>query len=226
MKQHPDRPYITLKFASSLDGYLDDRSPERRVFSSAADILAVAKLRAEVDAILIGAGTLRRDNPRLTLRDDVLRKEREHRGVPAEPRRVLLTKSGNISPAAALFSEGSGERVIYAPSSAHASLRASRLPAEIRIHDSRDDLGLLLSDLKTCGVNSLLVEGGAQVLHEFLSHGYFDRVRLARAPELLGPTGDLRIPNVANIEKHLHLETLQNLDGMSVLDYRRKEGGE
>ena len=64
-----NRPFVILKIATSLDGYLDDNSLKRIVFSSPADILEVDKLRAEADAILIGAETIRKDNPRLLIRE-------------------------------------------------------------------------------------------------------------------------------------------------------------
>ena len=64
---------VTLSFATTADGYLDDNSPERLMISTPGDWEAVMRLRAAHDAILVGAETLRRDNPALLLRDPAVR---------------------------------------------------------------------------------------------------------------------------------------------------------
>ena len=64
------RPYITLSCAMSIDGYLDSESPRRLAMSNAADFDRVDQLRAESDAVMIGASTVRRDDPRLLVRSE------------------------------------------------------------------------------------------------------------------------------------------------------------
>lgn len=70
------RPHVLLSAAQSLDGFLDDTSPERLVLSTEDDFAVVDRLRAEADAIFVGAGTVRADNPRLLVRSPELRKWR------------------------------------------------------------------------------------------------------------------------------------------------------
>ena len=100
------RPRITIKAAVSLDGCLDDLGPERRVFSGPEDLQVVMQLRARSDAVLIGAGTLRSDNPGLLVRDEELRAQRRRLGKGADPTKVCLSLSGNIDPALDFFTTG------------------------------------------------------------------------------------------------------------------------
>jgi len=65
----PARPYVLLSCATSADGYLDDASPRRLILSGPADLDRVDEVRAGCDAILVGAGTIRADDPRLLVRD-------------------------------------------------------------------------------------------------------------------------------------------------------------
>ena len=72
---------VTVSTAVSADGYLDDRSPDRLILSTPEDWAEVHRLRAACDAILVGAETIRRDNPSLLVGDEVLRRERIDRGA-------------------------------------------------------------------------------------------------------------------------------------------------
>ena len=96
----PDRPYTLISCCVSLDGYLDDAGPERLVLSSAADLDRVDAERAGCDAILVGAETVRRDDPRLLVRSDECRAARLARGQSLTPLRVTVTRSGDLDPAA------------------------------------------------------------------------------------------------------------------------------
>lgn len=76
---------VTVSTAVSADGYLDDRSPDRLILSTPEDWAEVHRLRAACDAILVGAETIRRDNPSLLVGDEVLRRERIDRGLSPDP---------------------------------------------------------------------------------------------------------------------------------------------
>src|SRR4051794_5666034 len=107
------RPYVVLSCATSIDGFLDDASPRRLVLSTAADPDRVDEVRASCDAILVGAGTLRADDPRLLVRSARRRGARVERGLPPSPAKVLLTASGEVDPSAAFFTAGDPERLVY-----------------------------------------------------------------------------------------------------------------
>src|SRR6201996_707237 len=96
----PTRPYVLISCAMSVDGRIDDTSPERLVLSGPADLARVDELRASCDAIVVGANTIRRDNPRLLIRDPGLRARRVAAGRSEHPVRVTLTSRGDLDPAA------------------------------------------------------------------------------------------------------------------------------
>jgi 5-amino-6-(5-phosphoribosylamino)uracil reductase len=90
------QPHVLLKVAMSIDGCIDDAGPRRRVFSSPEDQSRVDQLRAECDAILVGAKTVRAENPRLLVRSGKLRRKRQQQGLATDVTKVTLTRSGNL----------------------------------------------------------------------------------------------------------------------------------
>ncbi|MGV2387125.1 MAG UNVERIFIED_CONTAM: dihydrofolate reductase family protein, partial [Thermobifida fusca] len=90
-----ERPRVILSCAMSVDGYIDDASPERLRLSTEADFDEVDELRASCDAILVGAGTIRADNPRLLVRSPERQQRRLAAGHPAHLRKVVLSTSGD-----------------------------------------------------------------------------------------------------------------------------------
>ncbi|HXS63682.1 MAG TPA: dihydrofolate reductase family protein [Streptosporangiaceae bacterium] len=187
-----ERPYVVLSCAISLDGYLDDASQTRLVLSGAADLDRVDELRASVDAILVGAGTIRADNPRLLLRSRARREGRVARGLASDPIRVVVSGSGELDPGARLFTHGESARVVYVRSQVLASAR-SRLDGVAEVVAAGDpvDLDVVLADLSGRGVGRLMVEGGSSVLTQFLTGGLADELQLAIAPIFVG---DSRAP--------------------------------
>src|SRR6478735_12343325 len=95
------RPYVTLSCAMSIDGYLDSADPRKLPMSNSADFDRVDQLRADSDAILVGASTIRRDDPRLLVRSEERRLLRRAAGLPATPAKVTVTSSGSLPPDAA-----------------------------------------------------------------------------------------------------------------------------
>jgi riboflavin biosynthesis pyrimidine reductase/pyrimidine deaminase RibD-like protein len=155
------RPYVLLSCAVSADGYLDDAAPERLILSGAADLDRVDEVRAGSDAILVGAGTIRRDRPRLLVRDPARRAARVARGLPEQPLRVTLTATGDLDRTAPFFTH----------------------PSPYLVYEGADlSLAEILGDLGKRGVSRLLVEGGATVLGEFLAQDLASELHLAVAP--------------------------------------------
>src|SRR5277367_811708 len=104
------RPYVVLSCAMSLDGCLDGTGEDRLVLSGPADLDRVDAERAAADAILVGAGTIRRDDPRLLVRSARRQAERRAGGRPSQPAGVTVTASGDLDPAARFFTRDAGER--------------------------------------------------------------------------------------------------------------------
>jgi riboflavin-specific deaminase-like protein len=182
----PRRPYTLLSCAVSADGCLDDSSGDRLILSGPEDLDEVDKLRASVDAILVGAGTIRADDPRLLVRSPARVARRAARGVPDQPLRVTLTAAGDLDPGARFF-RGPGTPLVYCASSAVAAL-AGRLGDAAVVVGAGDPPSLrnVLFDLSERAVESVLIEGGSRVLRDALEGDLADELRLAVAPFFVG----------------------------------------
>jgi 5-amino-6-(5-phosphoribosylamino)uracil reductase len=187
-----ERPYTLLSCGMSLDGYLDDAGPDRLLLSNDADFDRVDEVRATCDAILVGASTIRADNPRLLVRSAGRRAEREARGLPASPIKVTLTSRGALDPAAQFFTAGDVEKLVYCATPALAETRA-RLGAVATVADGGDpvDVAVVGADLARRGVRRLMVEGGGTMHTQFLTSGLVDELQLVVAPFFVG---DSRAP--------------------------------
>src|SRR6516165_12341101 len=109
----PDRPYTLLSCGMSIDGYLGSAAPRRLELSNDADFDRVDAVRASCDAILVGAATVRSDNPRLLVRSRRRRNERTGRGLPASPIKVTVTERVELDPRADFFITGESEKLVY-----------------------------------------------------------------------------------------------------------------
>lgn len=181
------RPYVLLSVAASVDGYIDDASGTRLLLSNDADFDRVDEVRASCDAILVGANTIRRDDPRLLVRSAELQQQRRRRGLPAHPTKVTLSGSGDVDPSARFFTVGDTEKLVYTPSSMLGSL-SERLGAAATAIDAGEplDLRTVLADLADRQVERLMVEGGGTVHTQFLSAGVVDEIHLVIAPFFVG----------------------------------------
>ncbi len=197
------RPYVLLSAAMSVDGCIDDATGSRLILSNEADLDRVDEVRAGSDAILVGAGTIRRDNPALLVRSKARRSGRVARGLPASPARVILTASGDLDASARFFTAGEGERLIYVPAGEQDRVR-DRIGGVagaqvIGVGDplgDRVDLTAVLADLAARGVRRLMVEGGGSVLAQFLAEGLADELDLVVAPLFVGDAAAPRIGGV------------------------------
>ncbi|WP_310275984.1 dihydrofolate reductase family protein [Haloactinomyces albus] len=167
---------------------LDDTGPDRLLLSNAADFDRVDAVRAESDAILIGAATLRADNPRLLVNSAERRAHRVSRGLPEYPLKVTLTASGNLDPEAKFWHHGD-RKLVYTTDAGAIKLREQLGElADIVALGTDIDFGRLLDDLGERGVARLMVEGGGHIHTALLSHGLADEIQLAIAPTLVGAT--------------------------------------
>jgi 5-amino-6-(5-phosphoribosylamino)uracil reductase len=176
-----------LSCSTSIDGCLDDQSDERLMLSNADDFDRVDALRATCDAILVGARTVRRDNPRLLVRCPDRRAARLARGLPENPAKVTLTGRGCLDPDAAFFTCGDTERLVYCAGPALPVVRG-HLGEVATVLDAGDpvDLGLLLADLYERGVERLMVEGGQTMHTQLIGAGLADELQLSVAPLFVG----------------------------------------
>jgi 5-amino-6-(5-phosphoribosylamino)uracil reductase len=192
-----ERPYVTLSCAMSIDGHLDSAVPRRLAMSNRADLDRVDQVRSENDAIMVGASTVRRDNPRLMVKSESRRMRRIASGLPASPVKVTVTSSGDLPVDAAFFTVGDVDKIVYSPRGGARRL-ASRLgdAATVVGLGERATMGAVLDDLAGRGIQRLMVEGGGKLLTQFLAEDLVDELHLviapffvgeARAPRVVGP---------------------------------------
>ncbi|MFJ8466247.1 dihydrofolate reductase family protein [Streptomyces swartbergensis] len=195
-------PYVLLSAAVSLDGYLDDTGPERLLLSSPADFDRVDEVRASVDAILIGAGTVRADNPRLLVNSPERRAARTAAGLPEYPLKVTVSGSGDLDPAAQFWHTG-GRKVLYTTDKGAERARALGLATDaadaadatdvVPLGADLDWRGLLTHLHDVRGVRRLMVEGGGLIHTQLLTQGLADELQLVLAPLFVGAPGAPRL---------------------------------
>ncbi|MFF5985009.1 dihydrofolate reductase family protein [Streptomyces olindensis] len=179
-------PYVLLSAAVSLDGYLDDTGPERLLLSGPADFDRVDEVRASVDAILVGAGTIRADNPRLLVNSGERRAARTAAGRLEYPLKVTVSGTGELDPDARFWHTG-GEKVLYTTDQGAERARALGLATDVVPLGPGLDWRRLLTHLHDVrGVRRLMVEGGGLIHTQLLTQGLADELQLVLAPLFVG----------------------------------------
>jgi len=179
-------PLVTIKAAVTLDGMLAARAGRSRWVTGVEARRFAHRLRLRHDAVLVGAGTVRADDPRLTVRLG---------GGERVGRRVVLSGSGRVDPGAAVFrrDEGDPPTRLYTTEGEEARVRAAfGFGAEVvGVPGSADGLSLehVLADLGRLGVQSVLVEGGGRTHAAFLGGGLARRAAVFTSATLLGARG-------------------------------------
>jgi len=175
--RRPDRPFVAVKVAASLDGYLADAQGHSQWISGEAARAYVHWLRAGFDAIAVGRRTADADDPQLTVRGPL---------VPRQaPRRVIFARSGRVGDQLKLVRTAHEVPTIVV--TGHAGRRAAQHLARhgVQIVDAEDLAGGLRA-LRALGVGAVLVEGGSTLVAELLAEDLVDRVYFVKAPLWLG----------------------------------------
>ncbi|MGW4329646.1 RibD family protein [Nocardia sp. NPDC004573] len=220
------RPHVLLSAAVSVDGYIDDASPERLRLSGAADFDRVDQVRADSDAILVGAQTLRSDNPRLLVDSSERRAARVAAGRTEYPLKVTLSASGELDPGLRFWHHG-GDKLVYTTAAGAPKLTA-RLAGLAEVVDLGADLdfGALLDDLGRRGVERLMVEGGTRIHTAFLAADLADELHLAIAPILVGDAAAPRFVDPADFpgapHRRMRLAGVTQVGDVAVLRYLPK----
>ncbi|MBI4310272.1 MAG: bifunctional diaminohydroxyphosphoribosylaminopyrimidine deaminase/5-amino-6-(5-phosphoribosylamino)uracil reductase RibD [Chloroflexi bacterium] len=179
-------PFVTAKFAASLDGKIAARGGDSRWITGEAARREAHRLRAMSDVVMVGVGTVLTDDPQLTARDA------QDAPLPRQPLRVVVDSQGRTLPSARLLREPGAALV------AHARAPQERLRAlqtagaelvEACGEDGRVDLRRLLTLLGERQVTSVLAEGGGALLGSLFDGGLVDKVAAFIAPVVIGGTG-------------------------------------
>ncbi|MET9314192.1 dihydrofolate reductase family protein [Kribbella sp. NPDC003505] len=224
----PNRPYVVLSVAASIDGYIDDNNPERLYLSNEADFDRVDEVRAGVDAVLIGANTIRRDNPKLRIKSQERRDRRLAAGLPELPFKVTISSKADLDPESNFFTAEDVEKLVYVPTSAVDTAR-DRLGEIATIVGAGDplDLEAVLADLSNRGVSRLMVEGGGHIHTLFLTAELVDEIHLAVAPFFVGDSAAPRLvvdgEFPQDFRHRMHLAEVQQIGDIALLRYLLKE---
>ncbi len=179
-------PYTVLSCSMSMDGYISGPDGGRLALSNSADFDRVDSVRAASDAILVGAQTIRDDNPRLLVRSPARQAERQALGLPPHPVKVTVTSGAELDRDLAFFTTGP-DRLVYCPSAALARTTAQLSGVATVIDAGRQvRMSTVSRDLYRRGVRHLLVEGGGQVHTQFLVEDIVDELHLVIAPVFVG----------------------------------------
>ncbi|MFA5942914.1 MAG: RibD family protein [Candidatus Thermoplasmatota archaeon] len=198
------RPRVLLNCACSLDGKIAAPDGHPMPLSDELDLRRVHQLRADSDAILVGVGTVLKDNPALTVKEDL---------APVPPNRellrVVLDPKGRTPPGARVVDGSAPTLILTGPGVPSRWKKADH--AEVALDAAgRIDLAKALERLGERGIETLLVEGGAQVLRSFLQTDFVERWTLYMAPVLVGGTG----PSIFDgrpsmIGRRMHVENVE-----------------
>ena len=199
-------PDITLSCCVSADGFLDSTAPERAVLSSPEDLEAVLDLRARSDMIVIGAQTLRRDDPSLATRGARHVSRRARDGRDPDPVKLVLTRGGPVPADRAFFRDGSAETIVLSATPVEA-------PGTVVTFEG-DPVDAVLGLARERGLRDILVEGGAQVLNLFRPRARW--WRLAVSDTVLGAAGHAHLLDPLDIEGTLDPVWTQDFGGTAV----------
>ncbi|WP_312907972.1 2,5-diamino-6-(ribosylamino)-4(3H)-pyrimidinone 5'-phosphate reductase [Natronosalvus caseinilyticus] len=216
--------HVVVNAAMSADGKLSSRRREQVRISGEADFDRMDALRAASDAVVVGVGTVLADDPHLTVKDDERRQRRLEAGESPSPARVVVDSSGRTPPDAAVLDDAAETYVCV----------TEDVPAEnvdglaeratvVSAGTGRVDLPEAFAALESAGLESIMVEGGGELIFSLVAADLVDELRVFVGPRLIGGRD---APTLADGEgfvadfPELELEDVERLDGGVVLSWR------
>ena len=210
------RPWVILKSAVSLDGKIATRTGDSKWITGSKARAYAHRLRSRVDAILVGAETVRMDDPQLTVRP-------KKKGM-RNPVRIIVSGKGSISTSAKIFNNAHKERVIYVANASLPLVRKKKLQKIgvevllVKYRKKKVDLPLLMDALGKMKITSIMIEGGSEISGNALKEKLVDKLIYFLAPKIIGgknapgPVGGQGISRIEDfIEvKEISIEKLGN----------------
>ncbi len=226
-----NRPRILVNVAMTADGKIDSAARKGAAISSIADKARVDRLRASVDAVLVGGRTLLNEDPKLTVKSAELRAERLRKGWPENPAKVGVVTDvgaalviapegqGQALPLRRFLTSGPAQVYLFTTRCTAPEVLAAFETAGATVHalgQERVDLEVVFRSLHKAGIRSVLVEGGGTLIAELFRLGLVDELTIYIAPKIFGgnsaPTladGHGFLPNQA---PGLKLESVEKFD--------------
>lgn len=215
-------PYVTLKAAQTLDGKIADLNGESKWITSKPSRRYVHLLRSKYDCVLVGSGTVKKDDPLLTVRFIEGR----------DPQKIILDSKLRINLNRKLFENGNSNSIIVTGLESKIKINKIKKLENLgcRILFVRSDkagninLKSALKELYKLKINSILVEGGSRVFNSFVKKNLFDEIRLFISPKLLGGglslISDIGVKDI-NKSKKLRINSFEKIGDDLVLDLRK-----
>lgn len=168
------RPRVIINAAMSVDGKIAFPDGKSALLSNKEDVLRVHRLRSEVDAILVGVGTVLLDDPKLTIKQELVRGR--------NPLRVVLDSDGK-TPEHAHVLDGTAPTLIVTSEGCDRTFPKAEV---LRLGNDEVNLAALLDRLGNRGIRTVMVEGGSTVIWSFLRHGLADELKVFVSSVVLG----------------------------------------
>jgi riboflavin-specific deaminase-like protein len=214
----PDRPYLVLNFAATLDGRaaIDGRSGP---IGTRVDMEMLQRLRTRVDAVMIGAGTMRAERYGRMVSDPELRAYREQIQLTHDPLAVIVSNRMELPWDAGLFTDGGGQVVVFTASEEEPPETAT--PVTVVRHPDGVDLPAAMEWLlREREIHSVLCEGGPMLHGRLREDGLADELFLTIAPKLAGGEGPRILEGGMTEVEDLELAWLLEQDGELFARYR------
>ena len=215
---HDDRPYTVTNFALTVDGRATIAGRSGPI-GGETDTAVLVALRTRVDAVMIGAGTMRAERYGRVVGDPDKRAGRETEGLSADPLMVIVSDSLELPWEAELFTNGHGQVLIL--TSSENDPPDTPTPIEVERHDHRVDLGAAVERMRReRGVRALLSEGGPHLHAGLVAADLVDELFITFAPKLEGGTGPGLVEGLPERTRDLELAWLLEDDGELFTRYR------
>jgi len=180
--------HVVVNAAMSADGKLASRQREQLAISGPDDFDRVDQLRADSDAVMVGVGTVLADDPSLTVKDDARHEERQDRGEPANPARVIADSRIRTPPDATVLDDAAETYLLTSEAAPTDFIEQMEEAGAYVLAAGADrvDLTTALAKLDGEGVDRLMVEGGGELIFSLFEAGLVDELRVFVGPKVLG----------------------------------------
>jgi len=191
-----DQNFVIGQIGQSLDGRIATASGHSHYINGDAALVHLHRLRALVDAVVVGVGTIVADDPQLTVRRAALAQGR------AQPARVVIDPRGRMPRNAKCLNDDGARRIVFGPAMPNGDDRIEYL--DVRPSDGGFAPHALLSALSGLGLKRILVEGGATTLSRFVQTGCIDRLHIMTGPLIIGSgKPGLQLTEIATLDDAL-----------------------
>jgi 2,5-diamino-6-(ribosylamino)-4(3H)-pyrimidinone 5'-phosphate reductase len=173
-----ERPFTFINSAMSADGKISTKERKQVRISGQIDFNRMDQLRAGSDAVMVGIGTVLADDPSLTVKSSELKMERIASGKKENPARIIVDSKARTPIDADIFKKGEGKRIIIVSKSAPSDKVALLKEKAIIVVAGKKsvDLKQAMSELKSQGIDRLMIEGGATLNWGMISNGLVDEI--------------------------------------------------